>query len=49
MANQPPGTPRWVKIFGVIAIVVVVLIVIMHLTGNSFAHHTPSVDYWLQQ
>ncbi len=35
-------TPRWVKVFGLIAIVLVLLFVVLHLTGNSPAHsHTP--------
>lgn len=29
-----PGTPRWVKILGIIVIVAVLLFVIMHLTGG---------------
>lgn len=29
------GTPRWVKVFGIIAVVLVLLFVILHLTGNS--------------
>jgi hypothetical protein len=28
------GTPRWVKVFGIIALVAVVLVVIMLLTGG---------------
>lgn len=28
--------PRWVKISGIIVIVLVLLLVILHLTGNSF-------------
>jgi hypothetical protein len=32
-------TPRWVKIFGVVVIVLAVLMVILHLTGNSFGGH----------
>ena len=32
---SPPSTPRWVKVFGIIAIVLVLLFVILHLTGNS--------------
>jgi hypothetical protein len=27
------GAPRWVKVFGAVAVVVVVLVVIAHLTG----------------
>lgn len=32
-------TPRWVKVFGVIALVLVLLLVILHLTGNGFGRH----------
>jgi hypothetical protein len=34
------GTPRWVKVFGIIAIVLVLLLVIIHLTGHSPSGHT---------
>jgi hypothetical protein len=33
------GTPRWVKVFGVIALVLVVLLVILMLTGRG--NHGP--------
>jgi hypothetical protein len=33
------GTPRWVKVLGIIAIVLVLLFVIMHLTGGGFGGH----------
>jgi hypothetical protein len=36
------STPRWVKVFGIIVIVLVLLFVILHLTGNSLGGHTPS-------
>ena len=44
MANRPPypGTPRWVRAFGIIAIVVVLLFVIMLLTGHGPCRHAPS-------
>ncbi len=44
MTNRPPypGTPRWVKVFGIIVVVVVLLIVIMLLTGHGPGRHTPS-------
>jgi hypothetical protein len=34
------GTPRWVKVFGIIALALLVLLVIMHLAGLSPMSHT---------
>jgi hypothetical protein len=34
-----PRTPRWVKMFGVVAIVLVVAFLILHLTGNGLHGH----------
>lgn len=42
-------TPRWVKVFGGIVIVMILLIVILHLTGNSLGGHTPPVEHGVQQ
>jgi len=33
------GAPRWVKVFGIIAVVLVALVVIFHLTGRGFVGH----------
>ena len=33
------GVPRWVKVFGIIAIVLVLAFVILHLTGHGFGGH----------
>ena len=33
--GSPPSTPRWVKVFAAIFIVLVLLVIILHLTGNS--------------
>ncbi len=33
--TEPVGTPRWVKVFGVIAIVVIALIVIVLIAGRG--------------
>lgn len=33
-----PGTPRWVKVLGIIALVVVVLVVILLLTSGDVGH-----------
>jgi hypothetical protein len=29
-----PGLPRWVKVFGIIVIIVVLLVAIIHITGR---------------
>jgi len=46
MADRPPypGTPRWVKAFGIVAIVLVVLVAIMLLSGHGPGRHTSSGD-----
>jgi hypothetical protein len=36
--EPPAGMPRWVKVFGIIAIVVVLLFVILLLTGGPGSH-----------
>ena len=38
-AEEPTGMPRWVKVFGVVAVVVVVLVVVMLLTGHGPGRH----------
>ncbi|MBA2759561.1 MAG: hypothetical protein H0U38_07705 [Chloroflexia bacterium] len=49
-AGVRPGTPRWVKVFGIIALVVVLLIAALMLTGGSGGgghgpgRHAPSGD-----
>ena len=46
MANRPPypGTPRWVKVFGIIVIVLVLLVVARVFIGGEHGpgRHTPS-------
>ncbi len=48
MADPPPypGTPRWVKVFGIIVIVVVLLVVAMMFIGGEHGpgRHAPSGD-----
>ena len=34
-----PPTPRWVKAFGVVIVILVLAFIVMHLTGNSLANH----------
>lgn len=38
-ADRPPGTPRWVKAFGIVAVVLVLLLVAMLLTGHGPGRH----------
>lgn len=51
--TQTAGTPRWVKVFGIVALILVVLVVVMLLTGRGghgpgrhtpLGDNTPSVD-----
>lgn len=35
------GTPRWVKLFVIIAIVLVLVFVVIHLAGGGMGGHTP--------
>ena len=44
--ESAPGTPRWVKVFGIIALVLVLLFVISLLVGvrHGPGLHTPSGD-----
>ena len=39
--DSPPSAPPWVYAFGIIAIVLVLLFVVLHLTGNSPMGHGP--------
>jgi hypothetical protein len=52
------GTPRWVKVFGIVAVVVVLLFVVLLLTGGhgpgrhgAVAHTAPAAvsDHGLQR
>jgi hypothetical protein len=44
--REAPGVPRWVKVSGIIVIALVLIVVILHLTGNGFGSHMPSLEYW---
>lgn len=39
--GSPPRTPRWVKVSGVLALVAVVALVVMILTGGGPSRHLP--------
>lgn len=36
----PPKTPRWVKVFGIIFLVLVLIFIIMHISGRGFMNHS---------
>jgi hypothetical protein len=38
-AASPEQTPRWVKVFGLVALVVVVAFVVVHLTVGGLGNH----------
>ena len=38
-AHRSPRTPGWVKLFAAIGILLVVVVVVLHLTGNGFMNH----------
>jgi hypothetical protein len=44
MADPHPyaGTPRWVKLFGIISILVVLLFAVLHLIPGPHGRHMPS-------
>ena len=37
--GSPPPTPRWVRVFGLLALALVLLFVIKHLAGGGFRGH----------
>ena len=37
--ESPPGPPRWLKVFGIIGLVLVVLFVARHLANGGFHGH----------
>jgi hypothetical protein len=39
--DDDTGTPRWVKVSGIIGAVLVLLFVIRHLTGGGLGGHIP--------
>lgn len=51
-SRSTAGTPRWVKVFGIIVILLVLLIGVLHITGNSLGgpgSHTPPIERGVQQ
>jgi hypothetical protein len=40
MADLEEKTPRWVYVFGIIALVLVLAFVVLHRTGHGLGAHT---------
>jgi hypothetical protein len=40
-SGSTTGAPRWVMVFGIVALALVLLFVILHLTGSGLGAHTP--------
>ena len=34
-----PGAPRWVKVFGIVGVLLLLLFLILHLTGGGLGSH----------
>ena len=51
--GSSPSTPRWVKVFGIIVIIVVLLVGIVMLTGLGGQHgpalHSPPIEHGVPQ
>jgi hypothetical protein len=37
-SHHPPKTPRWVKISGIVAGLLILAFIFLHLTGHGFHH-----------
>ena len=46
--RSTPGTPRWVKVFGIIIVGLVLLFAVLHLTGHGPMNHMPSTQQEMQ-
>jgi hypothetical protein len=51
--EDTPPIPRWVKVFGIIALVVILLVGIILIAGVGGEHgpgrHTPPIEHGVQQ
>lgn len=36
-----PGMPRWVKVFGIVGLALVLIFAVLHLTGHAVGGHMP--------
>jgi len=45
MTDTGPVTPRWVKAFGIVAFVLLVIFAIVHVTGHGLGRHGSSAQH----
>jgi hypothetical protein len=38
--EAPASPPRWVKVFGIVTAVLILLFIVLHLTGRGLGGHT---------
>jgi hypothetical protein len=43
--GSPPSTPLWVKAFGIVALILVLLFVLLHLSGHAPRGHTSTGEH----
>jgi hypothetical protein len=48
-SGSTTSTPRWVKVFGIIALVLILLFVILHLAGVGLGGHRQPIVHEVQQ
>ena len=44
-ATPDPGVPRWVKVFGVVGLVLVVVVVVMLFSGHGPSQHASGAGH----
>jgi len=40
IGDDTSGTPSWVKVFGIVIIVLMLLFIVLHLAGGGLGSHT---------
>lgn len=41
-SSEYPGAPRWVKVAGIIVLVLVLVFAVVHISGHGIGNHMPS-------
>ena len=43
--KRASGAPRWVKLFGIVAVAFLLVVAVLHLTGNALGGHAMHGDH----